>query len=150
MRTSTLHNLRFGIFFCCLLFGVALISVAQETDTTEVEIEDERESRSLDLEQNFDRSITGGSMTDMGTYSMPSETQYYHAPFEGQESLDRAVEAYFKDMENKLGKNWYWQFLRAVSPYVRLHLGVSEFNSLNFVDRDNPLFKSYKSNQKRQ
>lgn len=134
-----------------LLLGISKNSIAQETDTTKVEIDNSQENpRSIDINQTLDRSMSGGSMTEMGTYSMPSQTQYYHAPFEGQKSLDRAVEAYFKEMENKLGENWYWQFLRSVSPYIKLHLGVSEFNSLNIVDRDNPLFKSYNSNQKRQ
>jgi hypothetical protein len=150
VHTSTSHNFWLGIFFC-LFFGISATSFAQETDTTQIEIEEEQEKpRTIELERNFDRPMSSGSMTDMGTYSMPSKTQYYHPPFEGQKSLDRAVEAYFQEMENKLGKNWYWQFLRAVSPYVKLHLGVSEFNSLNIVDRDNPLFKSYNSKHKRQ
>lgn len=124
---------------------------AQETDTAKVEIEDEqKEPESIDLGRGLERPISGGSMTDMGTYSMPSKTQYYHAPFEGQESLDRAVNAYFEEMDKKLGENWYWNFLKAVSPYVKLHLGVIEFNTMNFVERDNPLFKSYNSKEKRQ
>ncbi len=130
---------------------VTVSASAQETDTTSVIIEDGREAqRDLNFERRFDRSVTGGSMTEMGTYSIPNETQYYHAPFEGQESLDRAVEAYLQEMENRMGENWYWQFLKAVSPYIKLHLGVSDFNTLQFVDRDNPLFRSYNSDEKRQ
>lgn len=133
-----------------LLLGFSFTASAQETDTTSIEIEGDQESRSLDIERNIDRSMSGGSMTDMGTYSMPSKTQYYHAPFEGQESLDRAVEAYRKEMENKLGENWYWQFLKAASPYIRLQLGVSDFETFTPVGRDNPLFQSFQSNEKRQ
>lgn len=149
MQKFTTYFFSFGILICALLLGLSFTASAQETDTTSIEIEEEK-PRSLDLDRNLDRSMSGGSMTEMGTYSMPSKTQYYRPPFEGQESLDRAVEAYRKEMEEKLGENWYWQFLKAISPYIRLHLGVSEFNSLQIVDRDNPLFKSYNSKEKRQ
>lgn len=131
--------------------GMANTTSAQEIDTTAIELDTEQEApESYDIEQQLDRPLSRGSMTDMGTYSIPSKTQYYHAPFKGQESLDKAVDAYFKEMEKKLGENWYWHFLRAVSPYIRLHLGVSEFNSLQIVGRDNPLFESYNSKEKRQ
>lgn len=136
-----------GIIICCLL-GISRNASAQETDTSSVKIEDEQ--RTYELNQNFDRSMSGGTMTDMGTYSVPYKTQYYQAPFEGQKSLDRAVEAYRKEMKEKMGGNWYWQFLKAVSPYIRLHLGVNDFDMFVPVERDNPLFKSYNNEEKRQ
>ncbi len=129
------------------LLGVPLVGAAQETDTTRISIEQDEEAEApLQLDQQYSRSVSGGALTDMGTYNVPNSTQYYHAPFEAQNELDRAVEAYRKEME----KNWYWHFLRAVSPYIRLHLGVRDFNSLQIVGRDNPLFQSYQSNEKRQ
>lgn len=149
LQRSATYSLSFGIFICCLLFTIS--ASAQETDTAAVEIDDERETRQMfDLDRQFDRSVSGGSMTEMGTYTIPSETQYYHPPFEGQKALDRAVDAYLQEMEDRMGGNWYWQFLKTVSPYVKLHLGVPEFNPMQYVDRDNPLFESYKSDEKRQ
>jgi hypothetical protein len=130
-----------------LLLGTPLDAMAQETDTTKISIDqDEEGETSLQLDQQYSRSVSGGALTEMGTYNVPNSTQYYHAPFEAQNELDRAVEAYRKEME----KNWYWHFLRAVSPYIRLHLGVRDFNTLQIVGRDNPLFQSYTNNDKRQ
>lgn len=134
-------------FVAGLLLGMPLDGTAQETDTTQISIEQDEEAEApLQLDQQYSRSVSGGALTDMGTYNVPNSTQYYHAPFEAQAELDRAVEAYRKEME----KNWYWHFLRAVSPYIRLHLGVRDFNNLQIVGRDNPLFQSYQSNEKRQ
>lgn len=131
----------------CLLFGVSKQGLAQETDTTRITIEqDEEGDAPIQLDQQYNRSVSGGTLTDMGTYNVPSSSQYYKAPFEAQEELDRFMEEYRKEME----KSAYWNFLKAVSPYIRLHLGVRDFNTLDIVGRDNPLFQSYQSNEKRQ
>lgn len=141
------YNLLTVVFVGSFLLAMPMDSSAQETDTTRVSIEQDQEGKApIQLDQQYSRSVSGGALTDMGTYNVPSSTQYYHAPFEAQDELDRAVEAYRKEME----KNWYWHFLRAVSPYIRLHLGVRDFNTLQIVGRDNPLFQSYQSNEKRQ
>lgn len=141
------YQLLMVIFVGGFLLATPVDSFAQETDTTRISIEqDDETDTSLQLDQQYSRSVSGGALTDMGTYNVPNPTQYYHAPFEAQNELDRAVEAYRKEME----KNWYWQFLRAVSPYIRLHLGVRDFNTLQIVGRDNPLFQSYQNNEERQ
>lgn len=115
-------------------------SLAQERDTTSTTIEqDEEEDASIQLDQQYNRSVSGGSLTDVGTYDVPSSSQYYRAPFEAQKELDQFMEEYRKEMEESA----YWNFLRAVSPYIRLHLGISDFNQLQIVGRDNPLWQSY-------
>lgn len=129
------------------LFAMPLDGLAQETDTTRISIqEDEEANTPIQLDRQYNRSVSGGALTDMGTYNVPSSSQYYQAPFEAQKELDQFMEEYRKEME----KNAYWHFLRAVSPYIRLHLGVNDFNQLQIVGRDNPLFQSYQSNEKRQ
>lgn len=129
-----------------LVFG-PVQSLAQETDTTSTTIEqDEEADAPIQLDQQYERSVSGGSLTDMGTYDVPSSSQYYRAPFEAQEELDQFMEEYRKEMEESA----YWNFLKAVSPYLRLHWGVRNFNELQIVGRDNPLFQSYQSNEKRQ
>ncbi|PAU95788.1 hypothetical protein CK503_01635 [Aliifodinibius salipaludis] len=127
-----------------LLLGVCDRGVAQERDTTSTTIEqDEEDDTSIQLDQQYNRSVSGGALTDMGTYDVPSSKQYYQAPFEAQKELDQFMEEYRKEME----ESNYWHFLRAISPYIRLHLGVSDFNQLQIVGRDNPLWQSY-SNDK--
>lgn len=129
------------------LFAVPEDGAAQEIDSTRISIEpDEETDTPIQLDQQYSRSVSGGALTDMGTYNVPSASQYYRAPFEAQKELDQFVEEYQKEME----KSAYWHFLRAVSPYIRLHLGVSDFNQLQIVGRDNPLFQSYQSDEKRQ
>lgn len=132
--------------FLFLIFLLPISAVAQETDTTRQELDFDTQQR----ETQLDRSMSGGMMSKMGTYDMPSEGQYYKRPFMGQKYLDQAVEAYRREIENKMGGNWYWQFLKAVSPFIRMELGAFRDNELIYVDRDNPLFKSYKDDEKKQ
>lgn len=130
-----------------LLLGVYKQGFSQETDTSRVTIEQEDEANApIQLDQQYNRSVSGGALTDMGTYDVPSSSQYYQAPLEAQKELDQFMKEYRKEME----KSAYWHFLRAVSPYIRLHLGVRDFNNLQIVGRDNPLFQSYQNNEKRQ
>lgn len=121
-----------------------IIAWAQEADTTKRELDLNNEQRKIFLRQQFERQASGGIMTEMGTYRVPNEKQYYSPPFKGQYYLDMAVEAYRKELENKIGNNWYWQFLKAVSPYInnQFEFGVYQINDIEFVDRDHPLFQS--------
>jgi hypothetical protein len=147
---SFYHHKRVALLI--LLFALPCFALAQETDTTRQKIDvEERPQQILNLKQQADRSMTGGVMTNMGTYQIPTEGQYYHRPFKGQFYLDKAVEAYRKEIENRIGENWYWQFLRAVSPYVRLELGAFQMEQqLQMVERDNPLFQSFQNDEKKQ
>ncbi|WP_138429227.1 hypothetical protein [Fodinibius saliphilus] len=123
--------------------------MAQETDTTQIKIkEDPNSSRIQMLDQSFDRSISGGSLTQMGTHEVPRKNQYYQAPFKGQIYLDQAVEAYREEIRNKVGDGWFWNFLKSISPYIKLELGAFETMQMEYVDRDNPLWKSYSNDDK--
>jgi hypothetical protein len=92
------------------------------------------------------------SLPQSGVFEMPEETQYYTHPFQGQYYLDLAVEAYRKEQKDKLGLSWLFQFLNAVSPFVnnRFEFGVYQINDMPVVGRDNPLFQSHNSDEKRQ
>jgi len=134
--------------FCCSLLLVPLFSLAQESDTTTIDITEEpEESRSINLGRQFDRSISGGSLTEMGTFSVPRQNQYYQRPFKGQEYLDMAVQAYREQLESEIDGGWFWRFLKTVSPYVRLHMGAFETMQLQYIDRDHPAFESYNSDE---
>ena len=126
-----------------------LLSSAQETDSTSIDIADEpEESRNINLGRQFDRPITGGDLTEMGTFSVPRENQYYQRPFKGQEYLDLAVQAYRRELESGIDGGWFWRFLKTVSPYIRMELGAFETMQLQYIDRDHPAFDSYKSDEK--
>ncbi len=134
---------------CSFLLLVPLLSLAQETDTTTIDIREEPEEfRSINLGRQFDRSISGGSLTEMGTFSVPRENQYYQRPFKGQEYLDMALEAYREELESGMEDSWFWQFLKTVSPYIRLEMGAFETMQLQYIDRDHPAFESYNSDEK--
>lgn len=134
-----------------ILFAPVLV-VAQETDTTKQEIDQEVRQRSINLNQRFDRSMSGGVMTEMGTYNVPDDKQFYKPPFKGQEYLDQAVEAYREEIKNQIGNGWYWNVLRAISPFInnKFEFGVYRIYDWEPIDRDNPLQKSYNSSEKRQ
>lgn len=147
------RDLTYRLFFLLLLLGVIpVITLAQETDTTRQEIEPEQEERKLNMQSKFDRSMSGGIMSEMGSYEVPSETEYYTPPFKGQEYLDMAVEAYRKELERSIGPDWMWQFIKTVSPYInnQFEFGVYQIYDLPIVDRDNPLFQSDSNNKKRE
>lgn len=138
------------LFSCGLLFLLPLCASGQETDTTAIEIESNRDTpRTLNLNSQLDRPATGGLMSEMGTHEIPRDKQYYQHPFKGQEYLDMAVEAYREEMGNQVGDQWYWQFLQAVSPYIKLHMEVFETMQMQYVDRDHPFFQSYGNGDKK-
>lgn len=139
------------LFLLLLLLGmIPIISLAQEVDTARQEIEPEQEDQKLNMQSKFDRSMSGGIMSEMGSYEVPSETEYYNPPFKGQEYLDMAVEAYRKELEQRIGPNWMWQFMKTVSPFInnQFEFGVYQIYDLPIVDRDNPLFQSDSNNEK--
>ncbi len=149
----TKRDLTYRLLFLLLLLGmVPVITLAQETDTTRQEIEPEQKEQKLNMQSKFDRSMSGGIMSEMGSYEVPSETEYYTPPFKGQEYLDMAVEAYRKELERSIGPDWMWQFMKAVSPYInnQFEFGVYQIYDLPIVDRDNPLFQSDSNKQKRE
>lgn len=146
MLISGSRNIIFGILLCLSLLLLPLIATAQERDTTGVELEQESD-RTILMNRQFDRSMTGGSMTEMGTHTIPREQQFYQRPFKGQQHLDEAMEAYRDQLTEPAGDDWYWQFLRAVSPYINLRLSAFETMEMQYIDRDNPLFESYKEDE---
>jgi len=142
-------HITYGGIAILLFVFVPLLVWAQEADTTKKEIKSAK--RNLHLQRQLDRSVSGGKMTRMGSYDVPTETQYYQRPFKGQKYLDEAVKAYRENIKNSWEDNWYWQFLKTVSPYINNTFEFGFYNTdVPFVDRDNPLFQSYKSKEKRQ
>lgn len=142
------------ITFWGLLISIGILApsavLAQEADTTKKEL-NLNQKNNLGFERELDRPVSGGKMTGMGAYNVPTETKYYKRPFKGQDYLDLAVEAYRKEVKNDLGNNWFWQFLKAVSPYINNSFEFGFYNTdVPYVDRDNPLFQSYQSKEKRQ
>lgn len=100
----------------------------------------------------MDREMGGGRMTEMGSYKVPEESVPYVPPFKGQEYLDMAVEAYRRQLENDIGPNWLWKFLDTISPYIHneFEFGVYQIYDQPVVDRDNPLFESYRNKDRKQ
>ena len=134
------------------LFIMPAISRAQEVDTTKKELNIEQREAPQSLDTNMDREMGGGRMTEMGSYHVPEESVPYVPPFKGQEYLDMAVEAYRQQLKNDIGANWLWKFLDTISPYINneFEFGVYQIYDQPVVDRDNPLFESYKNNDKKQ
>lgn len=147
------RDIIYCLFLLPLLLGIIpVVALAQEVDTTRQEIETEQDEQKLNMQSKFDRSMSGGVMSEMGSYEVPSETEYYTPPFKGQEYLDMAVEAYRKELERSIGPDWMWQFMKAVSPFInnQFEFGVYQIYDLPIVDRDNPLSQSDRNNEKLQ
>lgn len=135
-----------------MLFLIPIISEAQEADTTQKELNIEQREAPEELRTNMDREMGGGQMTEMGSYQVPEESVPYVPPFKGQEYLDMAVEAYRRQLENDIGPNWLWKFLDTISPYIKndFEFGVYQIYDQPVVDRDNPLFESYRNKDRKQ
>jgi hypothetical protein len=149
---SPVQTLQRAFFLLMIMVTLLpLITYAQETDTTRQEIDiNEQRNRLLNIRQQSDRSMSGGQMSDMGTYNVPTEGQYYDRPFMGQFYLDKAVEAYRRETESNINGGWFWQFLKTVSPFIRLQMGPLEMPEMEYVDRDNPLWRSYTDDSQKQ
>lgn len=130
-------------FLVCLLFPV--LALAQETDSTRRNLHLQNQRQQL-LQQPLERQLSGGIMSEMGTYQVPEKTQYYTPPFKGQEYLDMAVEAYRRELEERIGPQWLSKFFKTVSPFInnKFEFGVYQIYDLPIVERDHPLFQSYK------
>ncbi|HLR24783.1 MAG TPA: hypothetical protein VK112_02875 [Fodinibius sp.] len=152
MNKAGIYFLLSLILVMGLLMLVPALAIAQEKDTTRKELNVEPQKTPVNLQPRMDRELSGGAMTEMGSYKVPEETEYYNPPFKGQEYLDMAVEAYRKELENRIGSDWFWKFLDTISPYIYngFEFGVYQINDQPVVERDNPLFQSYKSKEKRQ
>jgi hypothetical protein len=130
----------------CILLPI--VALAQETDTTRQELDLDTEVRQVNTQQQLDRSMSDGTMSSMGTYNVPQEGQYYDHPFMGQKYLDAALKAYREQMKQRSVSSWYTQFFRSVSPFFGIQLGSIEGQPVDIVGRDNPLFQSYKKDER--
>ncbi len=126
-------------------------ALAQQADSTKRTFFLRPETKSLESQPHSERSIGSYALPQSGVFEMPEETQYYVLPFKGQYYLDLAVEAYREEQRDKLGLNWLFRFLNAISPYVnnQFQFGVYRINDMPLVARDNPLFQSHNSKDER-
>lgn len=127
------------------------LALAQETDTTRQSVEMEKREEALKLKYQLDRAASEGMLTESGVHAVPERTTYYNPPFKGQEYLDKAVEAYRRELEKRMGPDWLYNFFRVVSPFVnnKFEFGVYQIYDLPVVDRENPLFQSNNSKEER-
>lgn len=139
-----------GAILALAVFLPAL-ALAQETDTTRQSVELEKRKQALKLKYQLDRAASEGMLTESGVHAVPEPTTYYSPPFKGQEYLDKAVEAYRRELEERMGPDWLYNFFRAVSPFVnnKFEFGVYQMYDLPVVDRENPLFQSNNSKDER-
>jgi len=139
------------IALCSIILVPAQLALAQQADSTKRTFFLRPESKSLKAQPHSERSIGSYALPQSGVFEMPEETQYYVLPFKGQYYLDMAVEAYREEQRDKLGLNWLFRFLNAISPYVnnQFQFGVYRINDMPVVARDNPLFQSHNSSEER-
>lgn len=139
------------ILFCSIFLSATQLSFAQEADSTKRTFFLRPETKSLKYQPHSERAIGSYSLPESGVFDMPEETQYYVFPFKGQYYLDLAVEAYREEQRDKLGLNWLFRFMNAISPYVnnQFQFGVYRINDMPIIARDNPLFQSHNSSKER-
>ncbi|MDX1585253.1 MAG: hypothetical protein R3222_00860 [Balneolaceae bacterium] len=132
------------------LFPVYL-ALGQQADSTKRTFFLRPESKSLEAQPHSERSIGSYALPESGVFEVPEETEYYVIPYKGQHYLDMAVEALREEQRDKLGLNWLFRFLNAISPYVnnQFQFGVYRINDMPVVARDNPLFQSHNSREER-
>lgn len=136
---------------CSLTLFPAFLAQAQQADSTKRTFFLRPETKSLKAQPHSERTIGSYTLPQSGVFEVPEETEYYVIPFKGQEYLDMAVEALREEQRDKLGLNWLFRFLNAISPYVnnQFQFGVYRINDMPVVARDNPLFQSHNSREER-
>lgn len=152
MASSRTYTVLISTF---LLLGIAATkSNAQQADSTDsprrtffFKSEPDRYRFNLHTE----RSFQSYSFPQSGIYEVPEQTQYYVPEFKGQYYLDLAVEAYREELKEKPGLNWLFQFMNYIAPFVnnRFEFGVYQIYDMPIVGRENPLFRSYQNDEKR-
>ncbi len=137
-----------GLALILLAIVPSLVS-AQETDTTRQSVEMEEREKALELKYKINRPASEGMLTESGVHEVPEPTEYYTPPFKGQYYLDKAVEAYRKELKERMGPDWLYKFFRVISPFVnnRFEFGVYQIYDMPIVERDNPLFQSNNSDE---
>lgn len=150
LTAINLFHIKLFVLALGVFFVIPALTMAQETDTTRKSIEMEERQELLRLKYRLDRSASEGMLSESGVHEVPEPTEYYTPPFKGQEYLDMAVEAYRKELEDRIGPDWMYQFFRAIAPFVnnRFEFGVYQIYDMPVVDRDNPLFQSNDSKEK--
>lgn len=139
------------IALCSFTLVPVYLAQAQQADSTKRTFFLRPETKSLKAQPHSERSIGSYSLPESGVFEVPEETEYYVLPFKGQHYLDMAVEALREEQRDKLGLNWLFRFLNAISPYVnnQFQFGVYRINDMPIVARDNPLFQSHNNREER-
>lgn len=121
-----------------MLLGITGIASAQQSDTTQTKEKLETQRKAMQ-QYHSERSTHGYVLTESGTYDVPEPTEYYTPPFTGQESLDRAVAAYRKELENSIANTNVFQIIAKIAPFItnQFQFGFYQIYDLPIVERDN-------------
>ena len=120
--------------------------MAQQADSTRRTFFMSPQPSSVSPSPHQERMVGSYNLPESGVFPEVPSTRYYEFPFMGQFYLDMAVEAYREEQRDKLGLNWLFRFLDAISPYVnnRFQFGFYGIEDMGTpIRRDNPLFQSY-------
>lgn len=150
MILQKLHSIKFFAPAIILLVMLPALVWGQETDTTRQSGELDEREQAIELKYKINRPASGGMLTESGVHEVPEPTEYYTPPFKGQEYLDKAVEAYRKELKERMGPDWLYNFFRIVKPFInnQFEFGVYQINDLPVVERENSLFRSNNSDEK--
>ena len=115
------------------------LGLAQQSDTSQTQ-KRKLEERRVQQPYHSERSANSFLLEESGTYGVPEPKEYYRPPFNGQESLDRAVEAYRKELEDSIANSPLFQLLGKVAPFItnQFEFGFYRIYDLPIVERDHP------------
>lgn len=138
----------FFAFLCLAVAGWSTQVFAQQADTTKRTLEINPKPESFIDRPHTERRMGEFILPESGIFEYPEPTRYYQAPFMGQYYLDVAVAALREEQRNRLDGTWM-KVLRAIAPFVNMQFqfGVYEIYDIPVVDRDNPLFQSYRNRE---
>ena len=123
------------------MLGVLQTISAQQTDTSQTREELELQEKKVSQPYHSERSSGNYILSKSGTYGVPEPTEYYTPPFKGQESLDKAVEAYHEELDNSVANTAFFQLLGKIAPFImnRFEFGFYQIYDMPIVERDHPL-----------
>lgn len=115
---------------------------AQQSDTTDTTRQVDLNRRSFPQSYHSERSANSYLLSESGSYNVPEPTRYYQPPFNGQESLDKAVEAYREELKNDLANSPLFRIIGKIAPFINntFEFGFYRIYDIPIIERDHPNF----------
>jgi hypothetical protein len=121
------------------------------SDTSQTTRKLEQQKKTILKHLRTDRNIYKYLTPESKRYNVPSPTEHYKPPFTGKKSLNQAMIAYRKSLENSITSSRFYQILTKIAPFINNVFVFGYWqNTAPVIGPDNPyLFPKTKKGKAR-